>query len=324
MAVINSRMVASAHNIDDLHPNNVDQQQHQQPQQHLKNSLSAQDKRSRLSNVINNLHKKVPEPESRPEVDTRNSVERNLETLEKYVMTVLNGVIKEEEEKREPENKSEEEKAPEANFEPSQPNDVGMVEAAVPERPEVEEVKLEEVEDDQERTLGTIIMDRLNEHESKVICRDVLDNAIQEVAKPSLQCSLPLERVASVLPEVKMAKSAKASSVRHLCLFCDRKFMSTSLRQRHTERVHHQSGGRRSERNLRKSFQNCQYCSEKCSESLDGLFQHLVGSHGDKYHGCLLCRERYVNKDTLAGHNADVHGGVVVEKSQVRLGLVGG
>lgn len=168
-------MVASAHNLDDPtagHPANVngDRQQQQQREEkhgHVYRSAqqTAQDKRSRLSNVINNLRKKVPdsrngESAGKKEEDDRNSVERNLETLEKYVMTVLNGVIKDEENDREVSKKKEAEKKKEgdklaedreededpkglaAKFEPSKPNE-SRTEAAVfladkPDKPDKE------------------------------------------------------------------------------------------------------------------------------------------------------------------------------------------
>lgn len=519
-------MVASAHNLDDptavAHPanGNGDRNQHQQQQQrgdekhagHIYRSAqqTAQDaKRSRLSNVINNLRKKVPDPrngEPNEEDGNRNSVERNLETLEKYVMTVLNGVIKDEEEnderevsrKKETDKKKEDDKlaaghedeeGPKglaAKFEPSKPNE-SRTEAAVflseqPDNPKEfslelrkvdtrgensstrgeefpsvwkeknqernplpddntcgkESSKVKRVEDGEEknvcciggnkcsppckeirseeqqcvqecggrndnqeeerrenRSLGTIIMERLSEslsdgcnvvegslvddakHEEfdnvelRNVCRDLLNDLLndinqlidenrqekrEETNKPrldgneeskdssrvqdfsmtSLHCSLPLDKVASVLQNCQTSELAAPQSpcssssssqgskspskpssptVRHLCLYCDRKFMSISLRQRHTERVHQQGGGRRSERNSRKPSQNCQYCSDKCAESLEGLFQHMIGSHGDKYHACLQCSTRYLTREALAVHMNENHGVNLAERN---------
>ncbi|CAK9826480.1 hypothetical protein ANTRET_LOCUS4327 [Anthophora retusa] len=487
---IDVRMVASTHNLDDLsvsHPASASNDRQQQQEKHshtYRSAQTAQDKRSRLSNVINNLRKKVPDSRNgdsqKKEEDDRNSVERNLETLEKYVMTVLNGVIKDEEDDREVGRKKEAEKSkepeklaadqededskgPAAKFEPSKPNE-SRTEAAVfsseqPDKPETKEFCLEhqnplrneetncsELKDSQEslsdiiseeresskldnseedevckggkcsskeakserlsvqdtgrnnsqeeekkesRSLGTIIMERLSENQAEEkgnvdatkedsrdyisenmelrnVCRDLLndllnginqlidennqekeetrtldsslqeskDSRSQDFFMTSLHCSLPLDKVASVLQNcqtneltVPQSPSSPSSSqgskspcklpsptVRHLCLYCDRKFMSISLRQRHTERVHQQGGGRRSERNSRKPSQNCQYCSDKCAESLEGLFQHMVGSHGDKYHGCLQCSTRYLTREALVGHMSENHG-VSVERS---------
>ncbi|XP_033316110.1 uncharacterized protein LOC117214269 isoform X2 [Bombus bifarius] len=493
---VDVRMVASTHNLDDLgmsHTASVNSDRQQQQEKHChtyRSAQTAQDKRSRLSNVINNLRKKVPDSRNgdspRKEEDDRNSVERNLETLEKYVMTVLNGVIKDEEDDdrevnrkkeaekgKEPEKLAEDQededsKGPTAKFEPSKPNESRTEAAVFPseqlDKPEAKESPLErqkvdrienflrneesnfqeslsesvneekesnkvermdeedirrigkgssketkseeqsaqetarndEEEKKENRSLGTIIMERLSENQAEDkssidpakedcrefvsdnvelwnVCRDLLndllnginqlidengqekeqtrtlDNSVEEsrdsrtqdFSMTSLHCSLPLDKVASVLqncqtselvvPQSPSSSSSASSSsfssqgskspskpssptVRHLCLYCDRKFMSISLRQRHTERVHQQGGGRRSERNSRKPSQNCQYCSDKCAESLEGLFQHMVSSHGDKYHGCLQCSTRYLTREALAGHMSENHG-VNVERN---------
>ncbi|XP_076298766.1 uncharacterized protein LOC143217918 isoform X2 [Lasioglossum baleicum] len=496
---VDARMVASTHNLDDLgvsHPAsaNGDRQQQQEKHGHTyRSAQTAQDKRSRLSNVINNLRKKVPDTRNgdtaRKEEDDRNSVERNLETLEKYVMTVLNGVIKDEEEndvgqkkevdkdveqeKLAEDHEDEDSKGPGAKFEPSKPNEsrtetavllleqseasenvVGgnagkepcleyqksndkdegpqQLEDSVEVKPseteegivscnagnvdeedackdskcsskeakseasEAAKNEVQEEEKKQNRSLGTIIMERLSDHqvdektstesvkedprefvsenvELRNVCRDLLNDLLsginqlidencqeKEDKKPensseesrssrnpdlvmtSLHCSLPLDKVASVLqncqtsdsagPQLPPSPSSSSSSsqgtkfsfkppsptVRHLCLYCDRKFLSISLRQRHTERVHQQGGGRRSERNSRRPSQNCQYCSDKCAESLEGLFQHMVGNHGDKYHACVQCSTRYPNRETLVCHISENHGGNVDRNLQTQ------
>ncbi|XP_076237439.1 uncharacterized protein LOC143181101 isoform X2 [Calliopsis andreniformis] len=499
---VDVRMVASTHSLDDLgvsHPASASTDRQQQQEKHAhtyKSAQTAQDKRSRLSNVINNLRKKVPDSRSgdspREEEDDRNSVERNLETLEKYVMTVLNGVIKDEEDddrdvgrkkeiekSKEPEKLTEDQededsKGPAAKFEPSKPNESRTEAAVFPseltEKAEsplgtgsgkeasLEYEKLDDKDDNLEQTkesgylereesqvdltgnlneeksckfdtvekggmsegnkcsaketkpedqsiqeiaqnegheeerkesksLGTIIMERLSDHQSddkgnndaskedyrefvsentelRNVCRDLLNDLLnginqlidensqekeevrtldtsseepkdskrQDFSMTSLHCSLPLDKVASVLqncqstelavPQPPSSPSSSSSSsqgsksppkppsptVRHLCLYCDRKFLSISLRQRHTERVHQQGGGRRSERNSRKPSQNCQYCSDKCAEGLEGLFQHMVGNHGDKYHACVQCSTRYLTREALVGHMSENHG----------------
>ncbi|XP_078042889.1 uncharacterized protein LOC144473143 isoform X2 [Augochlora pura] len=502
LSSVDARMVASTHNLDDLgvsHPAsaNGDRQQQQEKHGHTyRSAQTAQDKRSRLSNVINNLRKKVPDPRNgdsvRKEEDDRNSVERNLETLEKYVMTVLNGVIKDEEdsdvgqkkeadkgvepEKLAEDHEDEDSKGPGAKFEPSKPNE-SRTETAVflLEQSEASEnvdggnagkepcleyqksnekdessqqcedsssldAKPSEIEEElkscktdsidnedackdntcssketksegleaaknesheeekkENRSLGTIIMERLSDHqvddkistdsdkedprefvsenvELRNVCRDLLNDLLNginqlidensqekedktpennseetrnsrnpDLVMTSLHCSLPLDKVASVLqncqtndsagPQLPLPSSSSSSSsaqgtkspfkppsptVRHLCLYCDRKFLSISLRQRHTERVHQQGGGRRSERNSRRPSQNCQYCSEKCAESLEGLFQHMVGSHGDKYHACVQCSTRYPTREALVCHISENHGGTADRNLQTQ------
>lgn len=473
---------------------NGDRQQQQQERYghaYKSSAQTAQDKRSRLSNVINNLRKKVPDgiakanaESPRKEEDDRNSVERNLETLEKYVMTVLNGVIKDDEEEdkgksvektkeperrikdsdeeenptdmtvksdgQEPSNEGDieaavvpclEDSSPVENADSSKIIDCSSIKGAIEESIEVLEVKIsqdskelssrteeehldvekeESSESDtsrekkENRTLGTIIMDRLSEHqveeranvddgrgedphdehvisenvEVRAICMELLDELLndvyltidkqksqqrveecekmkelidttesrveeskdsnakaQESTTKSLHCSLPLDKVAFVLqncqtsesttsrlssgspsnpPSTQKSKSSSCTTppVRLLCLYCDRKFLSISLRQRHTERVH-QLGGRRSERNSRKPSQNCQYCSEKCADTLETLFQHMISNHGDKYHACVQCLTRYPTREALMGHMSETHGGNTERSTiQVQVNIV--
>ncbi|KAK0167195.1 hypothetical protein PV327_004625 [Microctonus hyperodae] len=375
---------------------------------------TAQDKRSRLSNVINNLRKKVPETNRDScESDERNSVERNLETLEKYVMTVLNGVIKDAEtegrgrgvdainssdtedtnryngnSKKEDVRISVEDDCvnPVVNPEPSEPS---AIEPAIPDCDKnvvdkcttemintVEDASKNNCEmliiatkdfnvssniDDatlkHENNVSTIensdnelssstscIDDKLNE-DIRSICRDLLNDLLNDISEAidtpvieneeincgksitmtGLHCSLPLDKVAQVLPpsiesyeavsnvskQVSPKSSPKSTSspaVRHLCLYCDRKFLSISLRQRHTERVHQLGGGRRSsERNSRKTIHSCQYCSDKCADNLEGLFQHMIACHTDKYHACIQCNTRYSTRETLLLHTRELH-----------------
>lgn len=501
-------MVASTQSLEDLgvnHPanpagSNADRSQQQQQQQqeryghaYKSSAQTAQDKRSRLSNVINNLRKKVPDGAGREDADSprkeeddRNSVERNLETLEKYVMTVLNGVIKDDDEEdksksaekmEEPErlrkdvDEEEEEdptstpvKSSEGDIEAAvvpQLEDPSTVESAVEsvdsseitdrsnvegtteeenaedsevkineesspkessprikeeERPDIEEKEVSEDDRDvprekkENRTLGTIIMDRLSEHqveeranvddgrgkdrrdeqqqqqqvsenaETRTVCVELLDDllndmyrtidesqrkaeeceektkevvvdaiesrakktkdtSVREPPTTSLHCSLPLDKVASVLQNCQMAEStisrlssgspssppstqkSKSSTppIRLLCLYCDRKFPSVSRRQRHTERVHQLGGGRKSERNSRKSTQNCQYCSDNCADTLEALFQHMIATHGDKYHACVQCSTRYTTREALVGHINETHNGSAERSSQVNV-----
>ena len=451
-------MVASTNNLEDLgvsHPGNASTEFRQQQQGHsCRSAPTAQDKRSRLSNVINNLRKKVPETKcessSCTKEDDRNSVERNLETLEKYVMTVLNGVIKDQEENdRESSlgkftestkmdtkhsdagsaiNGDEDSKDCENRLEPSVPasaeakvisfkgtseNDLTIVsfekeknlndslvetseslqtselmgENSIKDEEERNEKvegskEEEEKEEKMSRTLEKMNIE-MTDHEEPVlnsfhqkdtpremqetsekleeplkdslelqrVCKDLLNDLLHDIVQSvhqtkskelmevdkiqdlqergsletsttSLHCSLPLEKVASVLQTCQTLESTSQTSlqipakttikapsptVRHLCLYCDRKFLSISLRQRHTERVHQLGGGRRSERNSRKLSQSCQYCSDKCVESLEGLFQHMIGNHGDKYHACLQCVTRYITREALVNHMNEAH-----------------
>ncbi|XP_034942344.1 uncharacterized protein PF11_0213-like [Chelonus insularis] len=391
---------------------------------------SAQDKRSRLSNVINNLKKKVPESGCEScDTDGRNSVERNLETLEKYVMTVLNGVIKDAEtegrgvsgingivnsedtsrfsgsnSKEDARIITEDDRDPVVNHEPSEPS---AVEPAVPDgdiivdKRENEDKEMNQSSEDeslkmandtrncnaetvaktkeanplnatpsvsqarkssldQQLDADVAILDvalndkvensNMDQSESsverversfassediRIICRDILNDLLNDISQmfeneesidpptTSFHCSLPLDKVAPALQTYESVeapttasqvspksspKSSPSSTVRHLCLYCDRKFLSISLRQRHIERVHQLNGGRRSsERNGRKATSNCLYCSDKYIDSLESFFQHMVACHSDKYHFCLQCNIRFASKDGLAAHMRDTH-----------------
>ncbi|XP_012288345.1 microtubule-associated protein futsch isoform X2 [Orussus abietinus] len=428
-------MVASTHNLEELgvsHPANAsnDRQQQEKHGPAYRSAQTAQDKRSRLSNVINNLRKKVPESsgDQRREEDDRNSVERNLETLEKYVMTVLNGVIKDEEDEEKESRGAEASRVSpgaedppgkEADSdagvtvaaetrEPFEPDESRVEAAAVPggadenvapgvdvvaesdesrnldgkdvlegmEKIHRDEDPVDEPEDSR-RSLDDRGEDRLpdpaeNLEEEVGGTEDTPSSATQrgderkseeerphgrenrvprdqdletrvgdsgnrpvknssgnpqwvEPSRTTLHCSLPLEKVGlalhgcqstsestldgTSLPLKTLAKPPSPPLVRHhLCLYCDRKFLSMSLWQRHTERVHQLGGGRRSERNSRKPSQSCQYCTEKCPDTLEGLFRHMVSSHGDKYHGCVQCSTRYATRDALASHGVVAHG----------------
>lgn len=365
---------------------------------------TAQDKRSRLSDVINNLRRKVPESSRECSLDERHSVARNLETLEKYVMTVLNGVIKDAETEGhrvegvnaivDVDDSSKFNGSSSkvdlriiaedggrvvdtvVNREPSEPS---AVEPAVPDEDKIVDNKdfneeenkkshletLEEVNDESVKIKDINVPLNITESasrpsesnsiesstcrqvqptevaltlidNSRSICKDILNdllnNISQAIIEPnietptdnlttSLHCSLPLDKIAPVLQSYEPTqatstsrvssktppKSSSSPTVRHLCLYCDRKFLSISLRQRHIERVHQFGGGRRSQRNPSKSTRSCQYCSEKCADSLDGIFQHMTTCHGDKYHACIPCNTRYSTREALMLHETDVH-----------------
>ncbi|XP_014474668.1 PREDICTED: microtubule-associated protein futsch-like [Dinoponera quadriceps] len=457
-----SDMVASTQSLDDPgvnHPANAtsgDRQQQQQQERYghaYRSAQTAQDKRSRLSNVINNLRKKVPDGAARSAVasdspreeeDDRTSIERNLESLQKYVMTMLSNVIDDEEDKEDVVGGKNGDKTKEPSGEGDieaavvpQLDDATMTSSSATEKnvefsetmdhPEIKKTTEESIEDseietkqeskkqlrttkegcidinkkekslvscDQDdrnilcektepRTLDTVVIDRLSEHQADEranvddgrggeehedtvlhgICKEMLQDLVsnidlglkettsQEMFKTSLHCSLPLEKVVSVLQNcqvgeslisrVALASSSSSTSnmaqssiqklspsklssstvpIRLLCLYCDRKFVSISLRQRHTERVHQLGGGRRSERNPRKPSQNCQYCSERCADTLEGLFQHMVNNHGDKYHACVPCSTRFPTREVLMGHTSEVHDSGQAQPDKIKEG----
>lgn len=137
-------------------------------------------------------------------------------------------------------------------------------------------------------------------------------------AKTSLLCSVPLNKIRSVLNNVggkndEEENSSKINQISRkiLCLYCDRSFVSLNLRQKHVERCHSEKQSRRlSSRKLQSQFTTtaCFYCDKLPVEhSLRQLFEHLISTHSLKYFGCLLCEERFLNQIQLNDHNAKHH-----------------
>ncbi|XP_046592354.1 uncharacterized protein LOC107221539 isoform X1 [Neodiprion lecontei] len=389
-SVVPKNMVASSHSLEELgvsHPASASGDRGLSESN--RTAQTALDKRSRLSNVINNLRKKVPESSSQTQTqqqqqqqqqhqrqesqqqrnesdsDGRNSLERNLETLEKYVMTVLNGVIKDEaedvaEDRIEESSTScaDDAKDDEEGAKPEKDAEEALegakneaVNDPVVEEEDSEKKHSNETEDDSESeklmdACRELMNDLLNDINNLIERKappdrdpEPEDNRVQIASPTSLHCSLPLEKVAPMLRScqdyqpVTFSQSPQRSPsrpsppmVRHLCLYCDRKFLSISLRQRHAERVHQVGGAsRRSERNSRRTVQTCQYCSEKvvgdasetpespeavpCEiiDTLDGLFKHMVRYHPDRYYACVQCSTRYATRESLANHATEAH-----------------
>lgn len=352
----NNKMVASSHSLEELgvtHPASASGDRGV-PETN-RTAQTALDKRSRLSNVINNLRKKVPEPQTTQQLkndnDGRNSVERNLENIEKYVMTVLNGVIKDEEEKKEEDGKEND------DIGASYPPKIEEQEWPSVEPPSATENANEALEGAKSIVEDPILLpDQEKEDPAKLmdVCRELVSDLLnninqlmeerssrdQENLEPrfsgssptSLHCSLPLDKVAPMLrscgqenPSPQRSPSRPSPpTIRHLCLYCDRKFLSISLRQRHTERVHQVGGGsRRSERNSRRTVQSCQYCEDSIEttleplDALDTLFKHMVKTHPDRYYACVQCSMRYATRETLSNHSTEVHGSGMPETPKV-------
>ncbi|CAH1954135.1 unnamed protein product [Acanthoscelides obtectus] len=103
----------------------------------------------------------------------------------------------------------------------------------------------------------------------------------------------------------------KPSTVRKLlCLYCERSFVSATLRQKHVERVHSVKQSRRisSRRQSQLTVTPCVYCDhQQPDNTLDDLFRHLVQEHSNRYFGCLTCRDRFLSPAMLADHNSANH-----------------
>ncbi|XP_044733614.1 uncharacterized protein LOC123296183 [Chrysoperla carnea] len=167
----------------------------------------------------------------------------------------------------------------------------------------------------------------------------------------SLRCSLPLEKIDDhILQELSSSgsssdevqsvenssttttplKSSTSSAIttpspttsstptstckkRLFCLYCDRIFVSSNLRQKHVERCHSANQLRRSSSRTpghSKLSPSCMFCGQvdNVGNDLKKLLEHLIVEHSMKYHGCLDCEERFGSKESLKIHNSSVHG----------------
>lgn len=142
----------------------------------------------------------------------------------------------------------------------------------------------------------------------------------------SLYCSVPLNKVQDVLggtyaPPVESsrndedsdaaAKNKKLLTRRLLCLYCDRTFVTSNLRQKHVDRCHSVKQARRSSSRFQSKFTTtaCIFCKKlnNSDHSLNDLFKHLVEKHSSKYFACVPCQERFVFKAHLDEHNLRHH-----------------
>nr|XP_008194267.1 PREDICTED: uncharacterized protein LOC100142155 [Tribolium castaneum] len=129
-------------------------------------------------------------------------------------------------------------------------------------------------------------------------------------SRKSLFCSVPLEKVQQILPKYTCSKIKTTRKV--LCLFCERTFVNVNLRQKHVERCHSFKQLRRVSLRKHQNFLTntlCNYCDKfgSAEHTLNDLFKHLIDSHSNKYFGCLLCEERFLNAAHLLEHNISQH-----------------
>ncbi|KAI4466259.1 hypothetical protein MML48_3g00014015 [Holotrichia oblita] len=144
----------------------------------------------------------------------------------------------------------------------------------------------------------------------------------------SLFCSVPLNKVQDVLvgtysstvePPTQQqqcgdgsdAKNKKLLTRKLLCLYCDRTFVTSNLRQKHVDRCHSVKQARRSSSRFQSRFTTtaCIFCKKlnNADHSLDDLFKHLVEKHSSKYFACVACQERFIFKTHLEEHNLRQH-----------------
>ncbi|XP_013102695.2 uncharacterized protein LOC106083919 [Stomoxys calcitrans] len=190
--------------------------------------------------------------------------------------------------------------------------------------------------------------------------------------KDSLICSVPLERIHDVILKLNLTKSKvennsgtnkqsgdrdaedvdesldndedeeddtnniskqSTSTIKNLCLYCDKKFASHKMQLKHVEKFHCLQQDRRcSGRNSQmqqaqtprkrkpalgtQNFAGCSFCPKSKGQSnsvilpasdLSALFLHLADCHADKYFGCKMCVMRFQNISKLSKHMEVVH-----------------
>lgn len=159
------------------------------------------------------------------------------------------------------------------------------------------------------------LVEKCNLH-NKIVNKD------EEIkAKVSVCCSVPLEKVQNVLMTYRSTtindsntniQSKKQILKKDMCLYCDRTFLTSSLKQKHVERYHSLKYNRRlsARRQVAKhSLTACIFCDKlndsECS--LRQLFEHLVMEHPRKYFGCLDCEIRFPNVQIFKNHIINFH-----------------
>lgn len=129
-------------------------------------------------------------------------------------------------------------------------------------------------------------------------------------------CSVPLDKVQGLISEdrnglIKSFGAKTQISRKLLCLYCDRTFVTTNLRQKHVDRCHSVKQTRLSTRRFhtQHSYTACIYCDKlnTNSHTLKELFLHLVTVHSNKYFACLLCEYRFASLSLLNDHNSANH-----------------
>ncbi|KAF5295049.1 hypothetical protein FQR65_LT10602 [Abscondita terminalis] len=131
--------------------------------------------------------------------------------------------------------------------------------------------------------------------------------------KPSICCSVPLERIPNVLKTcsniianrtLSSYHNNKEISKKEMCLYCDRSFLIPSMKQKHMNRSHLLKCNKRINHKLLK----CLYCDLDSSEcNSKQLFAHLATKHSEKYFACLQCEMRFPNVQILDNHKSMLH-----------------
>lgn len=134
--------------------------------------------------------------------------------------------------------------------------------------------------------------------------------------KTGVFCSVPLDKVQGLISEdgnglIRSFSTKTQISKKLLCLYCERSFVTTNLRQKHVDRCHSVKQTRSSTRRFhtQPSYTACVYCDKLNTNNhgLKELFLHLVSVHSNKYFACLPCEDRFSSLPLLNDHNSLNH-----------------
>ncbi|XP_031347124.1 uncharacterized protein LOC116173642 [Photinus pyralis] len=138
--------------------------------------------------------------------------------------------------------------------------------------------------------------------------------------KPSICCSVPLDRIPDVLKVCSSLIAAKTAVTvgekskevmknKEMCLYCDRTFIIPAMKQKHMNRFHSLKLSKfRNLPNVRRSLIKCWFCDLNTEKfELKQLFAHFVTEHSEKYFGCLECEIRFPTFHAIESHNTLMH-----------------
>ncbi|ETN62142.1 hypothetical protein AND_006174 [Anopheles darlingi] len=154
-------------------------------------------------------------------------------------------------------------------------------------------------------------------------------------SEPRLVCSLPLERLHSILESLNLTKKSieieansgnlkmslfdKNSTIcKVLCLYCDRTFNNQQLMRKHSDRTHRVLKKCRSSTRVITASSSadvsscCSLCNKgmafsPASQDLTRLFKHMIKFHADQYHACEHCFIRFPNEESRLAHFKLMH-----------------
>uniref|UniRef100_A0A2M3ZYY5 C2H2-type domain-containing protein n=2 Tax=Anopheles triannulatus TaxID=58253 RepID=A0A2M3ZYY5_9DIPT len=194
-----------------------------------------------------------------------------------------------------------------------------------------------------------------SQHSSKQFYNDIstnlhlTTNLLTLTPEKRLVCSLPLERLHSILGSLNLTKQCTESEANSgelnislydnnsaiskvLCLYCDRTFNNQQQMLKHSDRTHRLLKKRRSSTRVitAASITDVSSCCSLCnkgimlssaSQDLPRLFKHMIKFHADQYHACEHCFMRFPDEESRQAHLHLMHRTVpaIIPKSKAAL-----